>query len=250
MRDLVSYERKHNLDNGELNRDGSDHNNSWNNGVEGPTTDPAIASRRLQQMRNMFATLLLSQGVPMIVAGDEYGRSQLGNNNAYCQDNEVSWLRWDRTDEEREFSAFVRSAIALRRRSAALRQPDFYLTDRQPDVTGSEVTWFRPDGKPLMATEHFDPNRRTIGFRLVPSDALGREDSANNETLFVAINGGDAAVRWQLPGSGGGSCQSWVPELSTNPGDHVSALSRRPGERVLVPGCSVTVWRLSEEDPN
>jgi isoamylase len=250
MRDLVSYERKHNLDNGELNRDGSDQNYSWNNGVEGPTTDPAIESPRLQQMRNMFATLLLSQGVPMILAGDEYGRSQIGNNNAYCQDNEVSWLRWDRTDEERELSAFVRSVIALRRRSAALRQLDFYMPNRKPEESGPEVTWFRPDGKPLTASEHFDPNRRTIGFRLVPSDDLGNERSAKNEALFVSINGGNGAVRWRLPDSVDGQCRSWVPELSTAQGDPISASSRRPGERVLVPGHSVTVWRLSEGDPS
>src|ERR1041385_6843829 len=114
--DLVSYNEKHNEANGEDNRDGTNSNRSWNCGVEGPTDDPAINALRLQQSRNFVATLLLSQGVPMLLAGDEIGHTQLGNNNAYCQDNEISWLNWESTDQDRELLAFVQRMITLRKR--------------------------------------------------------------------------------------------------------------------------------------
>ena len=115
LRDLVSYERKHNFENGELNRDGSDHNLSWNHGVEGDTDNPAVAELRAGVVRNFFATLLMSRGVPMLLAGDEIGRTQRGNNNAYCQDNETSWVDWNLTNEKRELLEFVTSVIRFRK---------------------------------------------------------------------------------------------------------------------------------------
>ena len=124
LADLVSYNDKHNEANGEDNRDGNDHNLSWNCGVEGPTDDPAVRALRARQTRNLLATLLLSQGVPMLLAGDERGRTQRGNNNAYCQDNELSWLDWEARRDRRELlAAFVRRLIALRRAHPVFRRP-------------------------------------------------------------------------------------------------------------------------------
>src|SRR5438105_1413753 len=137
--DLVSYNRKHNEANGENNRDGLDQNFSWNCGIEGPTADSGILGLRRRQAKNLMATLLLSQGVPMLMAGDEFLRTQRGNNNAWCQDNETSWLDWSLASEHADFLRFTRMLIALRRRHAALRRRSFFhgtgpANDMAPDV--------------------------------------------------------------------------------------------------------------------
>lgn len=139
LRDLVSYNTKHNEANGEDNRDGDEHNNSWNCGVEGPTDDPAIRELRLRQMRNFLATLLLSQGTPMLLAGDERGRTQQGNNNAYCQDNSLSWVDWSPDPEAEHLLAFTRSMIALRRRHPSLRRRNFFQGRWRP--SGWNTMW-------------------------------------------------------------------------------------------------------------
>ena len=122
LRDVVSYDHKHNEANGENNADGSDHNLSWNHGCEGPTDDPEIRALRLRQMRNLLSTLLLSQGTPMLVAGDEFSRTQQGNNNVYCQDNELGWIDWRLDDEGRSLLAFTQRLLALRQRYPILRR--------------------------------------------------------------------------------------------------------------------------------
>ncbi len=126
LHDLVSYNDKHNEANGEDNRDGTDHNLSWNCGVEGPTDDPEVNALRERQKRNLLATLLLSQGVPMLLAGDERGHTQQGNNNAYCQDNEIGWIDWTPTPEREALLGFVRRLIALRRDHPSFRRRDFF----------------------------------------------------------------------------------------------------------------------------
>src|ERR687898_572297 len=149
LNDLVSYNDKHNEANGEENRDGESHNRSWNCGVEGPTDDPAVNALRLRQKRNFLATLFLSQGVPMLLAGDEFGRTQLGNNNAYCQDNEISWLDWKLDRPRRELLQFTRFLIRFRDEHPVLRRRHFFQGRR---IRGSEVkdlAWFRPDGKEM-----------------------------------------------------------------------------------------------------
>src|SRR5207237_90687 len=144
LEDPESYKEKHNEANGEDNRDGDSNNRSWNCGVEGPTDDPAILALRKQQKRNLLATLFLSQGVPMLLGGDEIGNSQGGNNNAYCQDNEISWIDWHEHDPE--LSAFVASLIALRRSRSALSRPEF-LTGARNARGQPDVIWYSAEGK-------------------------------------------------------------------------------------------------------
>ena len=163
LTDLVSYNQKHNEANGEGNRDGTNENYSWNCGVEGPTDDGKVIELRERQKRNMLATLLLSQGVPMICAGDEIGRTQFGNNNAYCQDNEISWLNWNLDDRKRSLLAFATTLIALRKEHANFHRRKFFQdrkispsTVRSQSVDGiqvQDITWYRPDGKEMTEEE-------------------------------------------------------------------------------------------------
>ena len=139
LRDLVSYDRKHNEANGEDNRDGTDDNRSWNCGVEGPSDDPAIVALRARQSRALLATLVLSRGVPMLVGGDELGRTQGGNNNAYCQDNPISWYDWSAVDND--LLGFTRRLLALRHAHPVLRRRDF--------ATAARSGWFTPAGEPM-----------------------------------------------------------------------------------------------------
>jgi len=144
LRDLVSYDEKHNEANGEENRDGESNNRSWNCGVEGPTDDPQILALRARQVRNLLATLLLSQGVPMLLGGDELGRTQHGNNNAYCQDNELSWFDWEAADLG--LYDFTRRLIQLRREHPVFRQRRWFQGRAIRGASGRDLLWFKPDG--------------------------------------------------------------------------------------------------------
>lgn len=184
LNDLVSYNGKHNEQNGEENRDGSDHNNSFNYGTEGPSTDPAIERIRIQQMKNFFTTLLVSLGTPMLLMGDEIRRSQMGNNNAYCQDNELSWMDWSFADKNAEVLRFVRKLVAFRRKHAAFMRPDF-LTGKGHTSRGiPDITWFGPDGKPADWAQagHF------IAYRLMGAreSILADRDDSDFYLIFNA----------------------------------------------------------------
>ena len=191
MQDLVSYDSKHNEANGEDNRDGNDNNRSWNHGAEGPTEDASINALRAQQKRNMIATLLLSQGVPMVLAGDELGQTQNGNNNAYCQDNELSWLDWDLTPEERDFLEFVAHMVAFRRRHPVFSRRRF-LQGRELADGIREVAWLRPDGDEMTDNEWHTTYNRCLGVYMAGTviervDKRGRAVRDNNFlTLFNA----------------------------------------------------------------
>jgi isoamylase len=202
LHDLVSYNDKHNEANGEDNRDGHDHNLSWNCGVEGPTTDPAVTALRATQVRNFLATLLLSQGVPMITAGDEIGRTQGGNNNAYCQDNEISWLDWTLDRSRRELLEFVRYVLRLRRRHPVLRRRQFFFGRR---IRGSEVkdlSWFRPDGKEMTDDDWANSFTRCFGLRLA-GDAIADVDHEGapivDDTLMILVNAHHEPMEFVLP---------------------------------------------------
>src|ERR1051326_1487620 len=150
LQDLVSYNEKHNEANGEDNRDGHDPNFSWNGGVEGPSDGPAIVSLRDQQKRNLLATLLLSLGVPMLLAGDERGHSQQGNNNAYCQDNDISWLDWEHWDDaDRALQDFARRLIALRRPNPAFRRQRFFTGAPLNGNGQKDIAWLSPTGREM-----------------------------------------------------------------------------------------------------
>ena len=216
LADLVAYETKHNEANLEGNADGSDDNRSSNHGIEGPTSDPAINELRLRQQRNFLATLLLSQGVPMLVCGDERCRTQGGNNNAWCQDNEISWLDWE-TDEEREAQlAFTRRLIGLRSAHPVFRRTRF-LADGENGSGLPQAWWFRPDGRKL-ARQDWHGEGRALGVFLNGSDAGG-------DSLIVLVNAGDQAITCKLPPPRFG--RRWLLELATAdpgapPGSHAA----------------------------
>jgi glycogen operon protein len=205
LRDLVSYERKHNERNGEDNRDGESHNRSSNHGVEGPTDDPAIGALRARQQRNFLATLLLSQGVPLITAGDELGRTQGGNNNAYCLDDETSWVDWAARDKP--LREFVRRLLHLRAAHPALRRRAFFL-GRSPEGVEAgpsampDVAWYGLDGRELREADWHDPERRALAV-FVNGEAVGGRDARGapivDDSFYWVLCAGRGEVRAVLP---------------------------------------------------
>ena len=202
LNDLVSYNSRHNEANGEENRDGPNDDLSWNCGVEGPTDDPEVVKLRGRQQRNFLATLFVSQGVPMLLAGDEAGRTQQGNNNAYCQDNEISWVDWGLDQRRKDLLEFTMSAISLFKRHPVLRRRHFFQGRK---IRGSEVkdlTWFRPDGKEMTEEDWDNPATRCIGLRMA-GDAIDETDGQGNaitdDTLLALLNAHDKAVQFVLP---------------------------------------------------
>jgi glycogen operon protein len=215
LQDLVSYNSKHNEANGENNRDGNDNNRSWNHGVEGPTTDPAINALRARQKRNMIATLLLSQGVPMLLAGDELGQTQNGNNNAYCQDNELSWLDWDITPEERSFFDFVARAIAFRRQHPVFSRRRFLQATTLSDGV-KEVAWLRPDGQEMSDEDWNTHFNRCLGVYLAGTviervDRRGKP--VRDDNFLVLFNAHHEEIPFQLPEFHAGG--AWMLVLDT-----------------------------------
>jgi glycogen operon protein len=204
MRDLVSYEEKHNEANGEGNRDGTDDNRSYNCGVEGDPAPPAVAALRIRQVRNLLATLLLSTGAPMLVAGDERWRTQRGNNNAYVQDNEVSWLDWSPGPEADDVLALVRRLLALRREHPVLRQRAFFEGRAVPDGDGcKDLAWFHPAGRELTDDDWYDSGLRSIGMYL---DGRGlrhrgpRGETIVDDSFLFLLHSGDDDGTFTLPG--------------------------------------------------
>ncbi|HEX3150394.1 MAG TPA: glycogen debranching protein GlgX [Gemmataceae bacterium] len=225
--DLVSYNQKHNEENGEGNRDGWDENHSWNCGLEGETTDPAVLGLRIRQAKNIMATLMLSQGLPMMTAGDEFLRTQKGNNNAWCQDNEISWVDWKLAETNKEFLRFVREMIQFRKRHPALRRKDFFKGEfakpevAQPPTSGDSGPLKRLGSKtpplpPSLAgladlywhgTEpnapDFSAESRIIALT-IDGRFTGRDDvlpTGRDADIYIAINGDDVATAFLIPGS-------------------------------------------------
>jgi isoamylase len=202
LADLVSYERKHNEANGEQNRDGTDHNESMNFGVEGPTDDEAILEAREKQKRNLLATLLLSQGVPMLLGGDEFGRSQQGNNNAYCQDNEVSWFDWDLSRRDRALLAFTTELIRLFKRHPVLGRRRFFQGRRIRGSAVKDLTWYGPSGREMTDEQWDSPGVKTLGVRMAGDaiDELGeRGERIVDDTLLLVLNADEKPVAFTLP---------------------------------------------------
>lgn len=230
LADLVSYNEKHNEANGEENRDGHDDNRSWNCGAEGPTDDPEIIELREKQKRNFLSTLLLSQGVPMLLGGDEFGRTQQGNNNAYCQDNEISWYDWEIDERQQALLDFTRRLIQLRKEHPALRRRKFF---QGRPIHGSEIhdiSWLRPDGTAMTDTEWEDDWRRSIAVRL-GGDALGEldrnGDPVTDNNLLLLFNADAEPIDFVLPTAGAGA--GWEPLIYT-------AVSELPEDADPVPG--------------
>jgi len=240
LEDLVSYNGKHNEANGEENRDGTDNNRSWNCGVEGPTDDPGIRALRLRQKRNLMATLLLSQGVPMILAGDELGHTQQGNNNAYCQDNEISWLDWKLSDEQQGFLEFVAQMVQLRRHHPVFARRRFLHGRPVPGAGGvRDVAWLNPAGKEMNDTEWDQAFARALavylgGVALERVDRRGRP--IKDDDFLLLFNAHYEAVPFTLP-----SCRAgcgWAPLLDTARDDLRAPAS---GEAYILEGRSLAL---------
>ena len=193
LRDLVSYNERHNEANGEDNRDGHGHNLSWNCGVEGETSDPAIRALRHRQTRNFLATVLCAIGTPMLLMGDELSRTQYGNNNAYAQDNETSWLDWKRgAAEDPDLVQFVSTLIAFRRRFDAFRRRDFLKGAEVPGTGLKDVYWLAPEGREMSNDDWADGRRHALGIQL-------GNDSADRQRVLILMNGAAETVSFMLP---------------------------------------------------
>ncbi len=249
LRDLVSYNDKHNEANLEDNRDGSDNNLSWNCGVEGETEDPAILELRRQQLRNFVSTLFLSQGVPMLLGGDELSHTQAGNNNSYCQDNESSWLDWNLTPEEKEFLDFVRELVAFRRRHPVLRRRRFF---QGRPIRGSDVkdiSWLAPNGLEMKERMWQGGQVRSLGMRLA-GEAMDEVDSRGerilDDTLVVLLSAHFEPVTFKLPGLLPG--RFWERLLDTSMST-VSKVRFRSGHRYPLQPRSMAVFRMEVRYP-
>lgn len=217
LQDLVSYNDKHNESNGENNQDGASDNNSWNMGAEGPSDDPGILHARERQMLNLLATLILSQGVPMISGGDEIGRTQKGNNNAYCQDNEISWFDWTPTPQKERLLDFVAKLISLRKAHPNLRRKKFFQDRVIHNSEGRDVAWYGTDGKELQDSAWGQSWIRTLGLML-NGTTLGITDDLGNKVIdhsfLILLNAHHEAVTFTLPPSPCGN--KWRLLLNTN----------------------------------
>jgi isoamylase len=202
LRDLFSYDHKHNEANGENNRDGGDDNASWNCGVEGETEDPAVIELRDRQQRNLIATLFVSQGVPMLCAGDEMGKTQGGNNNAYCQDNEISWLDWDLDERRRALLGFTIRMIRLRQSQPVLQRRRFFRGATFRDSSTKDLAWFRPDGQEMTEEDWRQPYIRSLAF-LLGGDTIATPDERGErivgDSLLVLMNAHHEALDYTLP---------------------------------------------------
>jgi len=202
LHDLVSYEQKHNLANHEGNADGHDDNLSCNWGAEGPTESAAVNQLRVRMKKNFLATLAFSQGVPMIAHGDEIGRTQNGNNNAYCQDNEITWVDWSLSEHERELLAFAGQVIELRQSNPVFRRRYFFAGDPVNEQGPKDVTWLRPDGGEMTHDEWTAPDQHVVGV-LIHGDASDEIDERGRlnrgATLLLLMNGGRRSRRFAIP---------------------------------------------------
>jgi glycogen operon protein len=225
MRDLVSYDHKHNEANMEGNRDGDSHNRSWNHGIEGPTDDPEILARRRRQTRNFVSTLMFSLGVPMLSGGDELSRTQGGNNNAYCQDNETSWYDWELDEEQRRFLEFVRRVVAIRRQNPVFQRRDFLDGSVVNEAGTKDVFWLTPDDREMTIADWRGGSRRVLGV-LLSAESIDDVDETGTriegDSILVLINGGDREKKFRLPRRGPVSCwerllDTWFEEVDPEP---------------------------------
>ena len=245
LHDLVSYNEKHNEANGEDNRDGSDANYSWNMGVEGPTDDPEIIARRERQKRNFLATLLFSQGVPMILGGDELGHTQNGNNNAYCQDNQLTWINWSLDDRQVELMEFTQKLIAIRRDHPNLHRRKFYQGRSIRGTEEKDIVWLRPDGQEMSDDEWNLGWVRSLGLRL-NGETLGDVDEAgepvNDDTFLIMLNCHHEPIEFFVPKPA--TVEAWEIIVDTNdPALGVGSRSCAFGDSIELTPLSLVVAR-------
>jgi len=247
LNDLVSYNEKHNEENGEDNRDGNSNNRSWNHGVEGPTADKAIITLRERQKRNMLATLLFSQGTPMLLGGDEFGRTQNGNNNAYCQDNEISWINWDHGEEAHSLNRIVEHLIRLRRQFPILRQARFVSGEWNDELGLKDATWLTPGGTEMAPENWQDAAARSIALLLDGrAQVSGIKRRRSEATLLLIFNAHHDVVIFKLPEVTGG--RDWQRLFDSNlpdeDDDEEDRLCLPFGQDYEVTGRSVLLFSL------
>ena len=245
LADLVSYNEKHNEANGEDNRDGEPNNLSWNCGVEGATTDRRVLDLRERQRRNLMATLMLSVGVPMLSGGDEVGRTQQGNNNAYCQDNEISWTHWDLGADQRDFCEFTRRLIRIWKEHPVLRRRKFFQGRRIRGAEVLDIAWLDPSGREMTDEMWSSPDVRCLGVRL-NGDAIDEVDERGEritgDTLVLLLNAGESAIPFALPAAR--REERW--EMLVDTADPWLPPRRlTAGERYLLQARSMAVLRLN-----
>jgi glycogen operon protein len=249
LNDLVSYNDKHNEANGEGNRDGHSHNLSWNHGVEGPTDDKQIRALRFRQMRNLLATLFFSQGTPMLLAGDEFARTQKGNNNAYAQDNEISWVDWETIDDDaKALIEFTRRLIAVLRQQPMLRRSRFLTGAYNEELGVKDATWLSPDGNEMSSEQWNDGNTRCLGVVLDGrAQPTGIRRKGSDRTLLLVLNAHHDLVRFKLVDVPGG--KGWHCLIDTNqPGLDETPIFKF-GTDYEVTGRSLLLFELAPEKP-
>ena len=246
LNDVVTYDEKHNEDNGEDNKDGNSDNRSWNCGTEGPTDDDGINELRSRQIRNMLATLLLSQGTPMLLAGDEFGRTQGGNNNAYCQDSEISWLDWDIKEKGHSLIAFTQRLTALRHKHAILRHSRFLSGDWNDEGGFKDLTWISTSGHEMGAGDWGDPNTRCFGMLIDGrAQATGIKRQGADATMLLVFNGWRDGVGFTLPAEPSGT--GWSVLIDTNQPDLVEEPRFKAGDMYEVTGRSVLLLLMTRD---
>jgi glycogen operon protein len=238
LNDLVSYNEKHNEANGEESRDGSDHNMSWNHGAEGPTTDPEIVALRQRQMRNFIATLFISQGTPMLLHGDEVERTQGGNNNAYCQDNEVAWQNWELGESQEAQLAWTRRVMQFRKRHPVLRRRGFFRGRKIRGTSTKDISWFREDATEMTEGDWDESYRRALAIRLAgaASDLVDERGTVLlDNSILILLNASEEEVAFTIPPDGGS--QTWLLAFdSASPGlEFASESARHRSKRTLAP---------------
>jgi isoamylase len=245
LRDLVTYNDKHNEANLEDNKDGDNHNRSWNYGVEGETDDSEINALRERQMRNFLATLFLSQGVPMLLGGDEIARTQQGNNNAYCQDNEISWINWQLDGRAERMLAFTRRLIELRSKHPVFHRADFLTGEERMGSGAPDVWWFRADGRKMTQRNWRDGNALTLGVFLNGSEIPTHSAQGApviDDTFLILFNAWEGAIVFTLPAVSFG--RRWTHELSTAEPEREAGSDVHPARGVVpVEGRSLVVLR-------
>ena len=250
LNDLVSYNDKHNQANGEDNRDGTSNNLSWNCGAEGPTEDPEIRQLRERQKRNFLASLFFSQGTPMLLAGDEFGRTQRGNNNAYCQDNDINWLDWEGIGEEgRSLIEFVRKVIHLRQALPILRRGRFLTAEFNQELEVKDVTWINASGAEMENSDWGNGNMRCFGMLIDGrAQVSGIKRRSSDVTLLIVINAHHDVVKFTLPHFVGGD--QWLTFIDTNDPERGGTSPLKTGDEYVVAGRSLLLFAaLTSGDP-
>ena len=248
LNDCVSYNDKHNEANGEDGRDGNDNNHSWNHGVEGETDDEEINEMRRRSMRNMLATLLLSQGTPMLLAGDEFGRTQKGNNNAYCQDDDISWVDWNIPEWGKKQMELVRRIIALRQQYPILHRGRFFTGQEIDGLGVRDVTWINASGDSMQGDEWGDANMKCFGMLIDGrAQATGVRRAGQDTTMLIVVNSHHDMVTFTLPECTNGT--GWELMIDTNVPERDDAQQFHIGDGYDVTGRSLLLFALRSAKP-